>query len=131
MKINDFLIIIENDKLRQMNFMSRNFSSQIIADLVLVTLLEYRVILISSISSSVPYILCEWLRETLKTIKYCHTYSPTMSIDLLSDMLTCPTPYLIGTYGTFQWENHLNNVSTELLVIDIDNNCAILNHYHQ
>lgn len=75
-----------------------NVSSWNLSQLIIGLLLEYRIVICSSKSYNAAYVLCEWIKQSIYPLEYCHIFSPSLPLEHLENIITCPMPYLVGIY---------------------------------
>jgi hypothetical protein len=77
------------------NYLSLKAMSALVVGLIL----EYNIIISSTEYASVIPVICDWFVEAIKPLEYCHITNPIIPTNMLGDIISCPTPYLLGYYG--------------------------------
>ena len=98
-----------------------NLSSRNIVTLFLACLLEYQVLIVSTVSLTPALVLGEWLRNAMQPLSMCHLYLPVLPYTMAMELLQCPTPYFVGVFTGAEGRNiSKSNLPDKALVVNID-----------
>jgi hypothetical protein len=95
---------------------SRLFTPQMLFDSWEALIVENKVLVISSVSSIIPY-CCEFLRRLVVPLVVVNTYVPLLTEELL-DTIEAPFPYLVGAQSDHVYAHGVDLSDT--YVVDLD-----------